>query len=214
MRGLSPISEVRMITFWLSLAFVAVVAGGCGASSQPKPLRATDVISQIGAIPGKMPSRLCSDNIYAGSNGASVVRTPDDVVVGPLRFGTLRQATGQGLYTAHTPDGLAYGIKSPLSISGTSSPWVALRVAGDANQVKVSYDSLGSLSGRLEDPRFGKTVMALQSAVACGNGASGFVQYNGGFAWLLPTCAILQAFDQTGHLLGSKRVPFGKKECQ
>jgi hypothetical protein len=160
-----------------------------------------------------MPTRLCTDNIYAGTRAASVVRTPTDIVVGPVRFGTLGQATGAGLYPFRTPDGTAEGIKSPMSVSGTTSRWIAVRVTGDGGQVKVSYDPASFVSGTPGDPAQGRTLVAVQTAVACGNGASGFVQYNGGFTWLRATCATLQVFDRKGRLLAEKVVPFGLKAC-
>ena len=197
-------------------AVLLIALTGCGASNQGDTSESSGAIGpsdSIAAIPGTMPTRLCSDNIYSGPSASSVVRTPDDVVIGPLRFGILAQATGKGLYTYPTPDGLAYGIKSPLSVSGTTSQWVALRVTGDANQVKTEYRSPAAAPSSPDDPKQGSTVFALQTAVACGTGSTGFVQYNGGFVWLHPTCATLQVFDQSGHLLASMVVPFGKKTC-
>ena len=124
---------------------VAALAVGVAAHSperlyrhRPGPGSASTGVSgggrAIGAIPGTMPTRLCTDNIYAGTRAASVVRTPTDIVVGPVRFGTLGQATGAGLYPFRTPDGTAEGIKSPMSVSGTTSRWIAVRVTGDGGQ--------------------------------------------------------------------------------
>jgi len=171
----------------------------------------SDVSTRIGKIPGTMTSSLCTDNIYAGANGAAIFRTPQDIVVGPLRFGALREATGAALYAVHTSHGIIYGIKSPLSITGTSSPWIALRVVGDANDVKVDYS--GVFASGPTDLSREHVVAALQTAVDCGNGSAGFVQYGGGFAWKRPTCAILQVFDRSGRLLAAKLVPFGRTSC-
>jgi len=195
---------------------LAVALGGCtGAGRAPGSASpgAPGLSRAIAALPGTLPTRLCTDNIYAGRNAAAVVRTPDDIVVGPVRLSTLRQATGAGLYRFGTADGPAAGIKTPMSVSGTTSRWIALRVIGDGGQVKVSYDPASFVSGTPGDPRHGRTVVAVQTAVACGNGASGFVQYNGGFTWLHATCATLQVFDQRGRLVAEKVVPFGLKKC-
>jgi hypothetical protein len=195
---------------------LALAQGGCaGAGRSPgsAPAGAPGLSRTMVALPGTLPTRRCSDNIYAGGNAAAVVRTPDDVVVGPVRLSTLRQATGAGLYRFATADGPATGFKSPLSVSGTTSRWIALRVTGDGGRVKVSYDPASFVGGTPGDPKQGRTVVAVQTAVACGNGAAGFVQYNGGFTWLHATCATLQVFDQKGRLVAAKVVPFGLKKC-
>ena len=202
---------------WLMGGFMIVGVAGCGGSSRAAPSsRAyeSEVGSRIGAVPGTMPTRLCADNIYAGQSASSIVRTPDDIVVGPVRFSTLHQATGVGLYRFATPDGPADGFKSPLSVSGTSGPWVAVWVTGDDDQVKINYDPADFVSGIPGDPKTGSPQVALQTAVACGNGVSGFVQYNGGFTWFHATCATVQVFDGAGHLLGEKVVPFGRVSCR
>lgn len=207
---------VRKARTWLVVGLVGLMVAGCsnsGQSTQGKPTMETQPGGPIGAIPGAMPMRLCTNNIFSGSNLTAVVHTSDDIVVGPLRFSTLRQATQPNQYSFHTPDGLAYGIKIPLTVSGTASAWIALRLSSDYQRVKVSYDPASFLSGSPGDPKHGSDSVSIQSAVACGLGTQGFVQYNGGFTWLHASCATVQVFDQDGRLLGSKRIPFGVKHC-
>jgi hypothetical protein len=79
--------------------------------------------------------------------------------------------------------------------------------------VKVAYDPSSFVGGSPVDPTTGSDQAALQTAVACGLGQHGFVQYNGGFIWHQDACATIQAFDEAGRLLGSKRVAFGVKRC-
>lgn len=184
-------------------------------STQATPTRGRSLAANhlggpIGAIPGTMPQRLCTNTIFAGNNAARVVPTPDDVIIGPVRFSTLRQAAQPNQYSSHTHNGLEYGIKVPLTVFGTDSTWIAIRVSDDEDRVKVSYSP--GFSGQI-NPKGESNLMALQSAIPCGNGMQGFVQYNGGFSWFHPSCATLQVFDQTGRLLGSKLIPFGKRNC-
>ena len=200
-------------SLFLAAVVAAVGIGGCSTTSQSqsKSTGGDAAGGAIGAVPGTMPSRQCSSSIYSGTNYSAVVRTPDDVVVGPLRFGTLKQATGAGIYAFRSSGRLVFGFKSPLTISGTSSDWIAVRIVGDDNQVKVDYNPFGG--GSPEDATHSADVTAMQTAVACGSAETGFVQYNGGFTWQRPTCATIQAFDQKGRLLGSMSVPFGRKSC-
>ena len=103
---------------------------------------------------------------------------------------------------------LVYSFKSPLTISGTSSRWRAVRVVGDSGQVKMDDNPFaGGSSDHQTDPA---EVAALESAVACGNAETAFVQYNGGFTWQRPTCATIHAFDEGGHRSGSITIPFGR----
>jgi hypothetical protein len=157
--------------------------------------------------------RLCTNNIFTGPNSAAVVHTSDDIVVGPLRFSTLSQAAEPHQYSFQTPHGLAYGIKVPLTVAETASSWIALRVVGDHGRVKVAYDPTSFVGGSPGDPTAGSDRAALQSALPCGLGSQGFVQYNGGFTWAHASCATVQVFNQAGHLLGSKRVAFGVNHC-
>jgi hypothetical protein len=76
--------------------------------------------------------RLCTNNIFTGANSASVVHTSDDIVVGPLRFSTLRQAAQPDQYSFHTSHGVAYGIKVPLTIAGTRSAGIWRPRAGES----------------------------------------------------------------------------------
>jgi peptidoglycan hydrolase-like protein with peptidoglycan-binding domain len=105
---------------------------------------------------------LCADNIFAGNDAARVVPTPDDVIIGPVRFSTLRQAAQPNQYSSPTPDGLEYGIKIPVTVFGTNSTWIAIRVSDDKDQVKVSYSP--GFSGQ-SDPKGESNLMALQSAI-------------------------------------------------
>jgi hypothetical protein len=201
---------------WLLVGVVGVIATGCSDATQATQVNAAKTAQlggPIGPIPGMMPMRLCTNNIFTGDNSAAVVHTSDDIVVGPIRFSTLRQASQSHQYSFQTPHGVAYGIKVPLTVAGTHSNWVALRVAGDQRRVKVVYDPTSFVGGKPGDPTLGSDRAALQSAIACGSGSRGFVQYNGGFTWIHGSCATIQAFDQTGRLLGSKRVAFGVRHC-
>ena len=171
-------------TALLLVAVVTVVGiGGCGATgrSSSKPPGADAAGSAIGAVPGTMPSRLCTSSIYSGPNYSAVVRTSDDIVVGPLRFGTLEQATGRGIYYFRSSGRLVFGFKSPLTISGTSSRWIAVRVVDDDKRVKADYNPIDG--GSPKDATPSADVAALETAVACGGAEAGFVQYNGGFTW-------------------------------
>jgi hypothetical protein len=188
---------------WLLVGVVGVMVTGCSDATQVNAAKTAQLDGPIGPIPGTMPMRLCTSNIFTGDNSAAVVHTSDDIVVGPLRFSTLRQASQPHQYSFQTPHGVAYGIKVPLTVAGTGSSWVALRVAGDQHRVKVVYDPTSFVGGSPGDPKIGNDRAALQSAFACGSGSRGFVQYNGGFTWILGSCATIQAFDQTGRLLGS-----------
>jgi hypothetical protein len=123
----------------------------------------------------------------------------------------LKQATGKGNFTFCSSGRLLFGFKGPLTITGTSSPWIALRVSGDKGQAKFDYDPFGIGSRKHTTPS--ADIAAMQPAVACGNAEAGFVQYNGGFMWQHSTCATIQVFNEEGHLLGSKTIPFGKKSC-
>ena len=198
------------------VAVVGLMVTGCSSASQATQADATKAAQlggPIGAIPGTMPTRLCTSNIFSGSNSAAVVRTPDDIVVGPVHFSTLRQATKPHQYSFQTPHGVAYGIKAPLTVAESGSSWIAIRVVGDRGRVKVAYDPTSFVGGSPGDPSVGSNRAALQSALACGFGSQGFVQYNGGFTWVHGSCATIQAFGQAGRLLGSKRVAFGVRRC-
>lgn len=208
--------SVRKARAWLLVGIVGAMVTCCSNGSQPtKGNTATPGQSSgpIGEIPGTMPMRLCTNNIFSGRNAEAVVSTSDDIVVGPLRFSTLRQAAQSNQYTFRTPDGVAYGIKIPLTVAGTGSRWIAVRVSGDDRRVKVTYEPASFVSGSPGDPRKGSDRAAFQTAVACGLGQQGFVQYNGGFTWVHGSCATIQVFDQSGTLLGSKRIPFGVRHC-
>jgi hypothetical protein len=204
--------EMRNAGAWLMAGLMGMIVTGCASSAPSVQGRraTTQPNGLIGAIPGTMPQRLCTDNIYAGNDAGRVVSTPDDVVIGPVRFSTLRQAAGPNQYSSQTPDGLAYGIKVPATVFGTNSAWVAIRVSDDDNQVKVSYTPGFALT---TDPKGESTLMAIQSPIPCGSGPEGFVQYNGGFAWFHAACANLAVYDQAGRLLGSRLIPFGKRSC-
>jgi hypothetical protein len=198
----------------LLLGLLGLMAAGCSDSPRSEQAAGTaQPGGHIGSIPGTLPTRLCSNNIYSGSNPANVVHTADDIVVGPLRFSTLRQASQPSQYAFNTPHGMAYGVKIPITVVGTPSRWVAVLVSGDRRQVKVSYNPASFLNGSPADPEQGSDRVALESAVACGLGRQSFVQYNGGFTWFHPSCATIQVFDQSGHLLGSKRIAFGVRHC-
>ena len=108
---------------------------------------------------------------------------------------------------------MAYGIKVPLTVVMAASNWIAPRVVGDRSRVKVAYDLTSFIGGSPGDPTVGSNRAALQSALACGVGSQGFVQYNGGFTWAHASCATVQVFNQAGHLIGSKRVAFGVSHC-
>jgi hypothetical protein len=207
--------SMRRNILWLVILVSALGIAGCGGSlgqSNSRPRATTDqATGDIGAVPGTLPSRLCTSSIYSGPNASAVVRTPDDVVVGPVRFGTLKQATGKAIYSFRSSGRPYFGFKSPLTIAGTSSRWIAVRVSGDRGEVKIGYDPFGI--GSPEGATGYADVAAMESGVACGRAPVGFVQYNGGFTWQHPTCATIQVFDELGHLLGSKTVPFGKKAC-
>jgi hypothetical protein len=208
--------SVRKARVWVLVGVVGVMVTGCSdatPATQVKTSRTAQLGGPIGPVPGAMPVRLCTSNIFTGDDSAAVVHTPDDIVVGPLRFSTLRQASQLHQYSFHTPHGVAFGIKVPLTIAGTRSRWVAVRVAGDQGRVKIVYDPTSFVGGAPGDPKRGSDRAALQSAIACGSGSPSFVQYNGGFTWIRGSCATIQAFAQTGRLLGTKRVAFGVRRC-
>ena len=223
-RSSSPVDEpalvihdrsVRKARVWLLVGVVGVMVTGC-SDTRATPVntaKPAQLGGPIGPIPGTMPKRLCTSNIFTGENSAAVVHTSEDVVVGPVRFSTLRQASQPHQYSFRTPHGVAYGIKVPLTIAGTDSSWVALRVTGDQRGIKVVYDPTSFVDGSPGDPTMGSDRAALQSAFACGSGSRGFVQYNGGFTWIHGSCATIQVFDRTGRMLGTKRVAFGVRRC-
>lgn len=130
--------------------------------------------------------------------------------MGPARFGTLKEATGTG-NTFRSSGRLFFHFKGPVTISGTSSRWIAVRLSGDKGQVKIDYDPFGVGSRKHRTPN--AAVAAMETAVACGNAETGFVQYNGGFTRQHSTCATIQVIDEEGQLLGLKTIPFGKKSC-
>jgi hypothetical protein len=204
---------MRRCGIWLAIWAVALGFAGCGgsmSSSNSQP-RADALTGGIGAVPGTLPSRLCTSSIYSGANYSAVVRTADDIVVGPARFGTLKQATGRAIYSFRSSGRRFFGFKSPLTISGTPSKWIGVRVSNDGGQVKIGYEPFG-----VGSPRGGTgstDVAAMETGLACGGAETGFVQYNGGFTWQHPTCATIQVFDEQGHLIASKAVSFGAKSC-
>jgi hypothetical protein len=156
---------------------------GCSDATQATQVQATrpaQLGGPVGPVPGTMPIRLYTSNIFTGDNSAAVVQTSDDIVVGPPRFSTLQQASQPHQYSFQTPHGVAYWIKVPLTVAGTGSNWVALRLAGDQRRVKVVYDPTSFVGSTPGDPKMGSDRAALQSAFACGSGSRGFVQYNGG----------------------------------
>ena len=80
---------------WLLVGAVGSLVVGCSNSTQSTQA-ITAKIAQlggpVGTIPGMMPMRLCTNNIFTGSNSAAVVHTSDDIVVGPLRSASRRCA--------------------------------------------------------------------------------------------------------------------------
>jgi|SRR3984885_12056365 len=197
--------------FGLAISIVSFLGPQTAGALKPPKSTADGAGSVIGAVPGTMPSRLCTSSIYSGSNDSAIVTTSDDIVVGPARFGTLEEATGRGNDTFRSSGRLFSHFKGPITISGTSSSWIAVRVTDDKGQVMINYDPFGIGSRKNTTPS--ADVAALQTAVGCGNAETGFVQYNGGFTWQHSTCATIQVFDDDGHLLGSKTIPFGKMVC-
>lgn len=198
-------------TFGLAISIVSLLGPQTAGALKPTKSTADEEESAIGAVPGRLPARLCTSSIYSGSNYSAVVTSPHDIVIGPARFGTLREATGTGNATFRSSGRLFSHFKGPITISGTSSRWIAVRVSGDKGQVTINYDPFGIGSRKHTTPN--ADVAALQTAVGCGNAETGFVQYNGGFTWQHSTCATIQVFDDEGHLLGSRTIPFGKKAC-
>jgi hypothetical protein len=198
-------------SFGLAISIVSLLGLQTAGALKPPKSTADEEGSAIGAVPGRLPARLCTSSIYSGSNGSAVVTTPDDIVVGPARFGTLKEATGKGNDTFRSSGRLFSHFKGPITISGTSSRWIAVRVSGDKGRVMINYDPFGIGSRNHETPS--ADVAALQTAVGCGKAKTGFVQYNGGFTWQHSTCATIQVFDDEGHLLGAKTIPFGKRAC-
>jgi hypothetical protein len=197
--------------FGLAISIVSLLGTQTAGALKSSKSTADEAGRSIGAVPGRLPSRLCTSSIYSGSNDSAVVTTRDDIVVGPARFGTLREATRKGNDTFRSSSRLFSHFKGPITISGTSSRWIAVRVSGDKGQVMINYDPFGVGSRKHTTPN--ADVAALQTAVGCGHAETGFVQYNGGFTWQHSTCAMIQVFDDEGHLLGSKTIPFGKRAC-
>ena len=61
-----------------------------------------------------VPTAVCTQMIYSGSSAKGVVRTPHDVVVGPVRFGDLDPRLVAKGYGSDL-----LGIKSPMTVGPT-----------------------------------------------------------------------------------------------
>ena len=99
---------------WLLVGAVGSLVVGCSNSTQSTQA-ITAKIAQlggpVGTIPGMMPMRLCTNNIFTGSNSAAVVHTSDDIVVGPLR--SLRDAApGSSASSVLVPDTSRCGLRN------------------------------------------------------------------------------------------------------
>ncbi len=155
------------------------------------------------AIADQTLSVSCSQNIFSGPSLAalpSVDRSPDDVVIGPLRLARLASS----IASVPTLGGSTYfGAKSPLTIADTPFSSFTLTVTGHPYPVTVAY------GGYVSDPQPYDS-LSIQSGLACGIPSAGFVQYAGGFAFQRPTCATITLAGPKG-VIGSKRVPLGPK---
>jgi hypothetical protein len=153
---------------------------------------------------GSVPDAVCSQLIYSGAAAKAVVRTPHDVVVGPVRFGDLDPRAV--LKIAGSP---LLGIKSPMTVGPTSFKALLVTVKGAKSPVSLAYGQVPSTTTTSVDLRTVADRVLVQAPVSCGLPASGFAQYGGGLSLAHKECVTLTVSLPGGRVIARKTVPLG-----
>jgi hypothetical protein len=153
---------------------------------------------------GSVPDAVCSQLIYSGAAAKAVVRTPHDVVVGPVRFGDLDPRAL--LKIAGSP---LLGIKSPMTVGPTSFKALLVTVKGAKSPVSLAYGQVPSTTTTSVDLRTVADRVLVQAPVSCGLPASGFAQYGGGLSLAHKECVTLTVSLPGGRVIARKTVPLG-----
>jgi hypothetical protein len=151
-----------------------------------------------------VPDAVCSQVIYSGSNPKSVVHTPHDVVVGPVRFGDLDP--GAVLKVAGSR---LLGIKSPMTVGPTPFKAVLVSAKGTKSPVGVVYGQAPTTTTSSFDLQTASDRVLVQAPESCGLPATGFAQYGGGFALARKECVTLTVSLPGGRVLARRSVPLG-----
>jgi hypothetical protein len=155
-----------------------------------------------------VPTAACAQMIYSGSSAKGVVRTPHDVVVGPVRFGDLDpRLVAKGSGTA------LLGIKSPMTVGPTQYPELLVSTKGTRGSVAIAYGQIPSTTSTTLNFRAEPNQVVVHGPTSCGLPAAGFMQYGGGFALAKKQCVTLTVSAVGGAVIARRTVPFGTVRC-
>jgi hypothetical protein len=155
-----------------------------------------------------VPAAACAQMIYSGSSAQGILRTPHDVVVGPVRFGDLDpRLVGKGYGTD------LLGIKSPMTVGPTRYPELLVSAKGANGPVAIAYGQIPSTTTTTVTLRAEPNQVVVQGPMSCGLPAAGFVQYGGGFALAKKQCVTLTVSVPGGAVVARKTVPLGSVRC-
>lgn len=184
---------------------ICLVAVGCGSGAHRPPQADRNAA-------GQLRFRSCSTAIYQGRDYAQVASGTSGVRVGPTQFGTLKEAGADTTLVSSSPP--LYVFKSPLTVGGTSDRWVTVRISTAGRAARLLYDDKSvNFDRHTYDISTGIEAVRVNTGAGCGQGSSGFEQYNGGIVWSHPTCAVITISSPTDRILDRKTIGLGRQDC-